>query len=114
MGKARFKFNGGNGALLCSKCNTIIKTGNDFTAEEQKASAGEIVLEPQFCGRCKAAEKTADPVTVGKIYHLDLGSLAPVKVKVLGIVDENEVLVEYLNSWPGRTETLPNTLFLNE
>ena len=37
MEKAVIKFNGGNLALLCSKCSVIIKTGKDFTKEEMDA-----------------------------------------------------------------------------
>ena len=51
--RAIFKYNGGNGALLCSKCRVIIKTGVDFTEEEKKAIKGEIELPPQFCEKCK-------------------------------------------------------------
>ena len=52
--KAKFKFNGGRGALLCSQCNTIIKTGNEFSEIEIKAIRGEITIEAQYCVKCKA------------------------------------------------------------
>ena len=52
MTKAIFKFNNGNGALLCSQCSVIIKTGKDFTEEEGKAFKGEADLAPQFCDKC--------------------------------------------------------------
>ena len=45
--KAIFKFNSGHGALLCSKCKVIIKTGKDFTEEEIKAIKGKIDMPPQ-------------------------------------------------------------------
>lgn len=51
--EAIFKFNGGLGALLCSKCRVIIKTGKDFTEDEKKAMKGEINLPPQYCKNCK-------------------------------------------------------------
>ena len=51
--KAIFKLNGGLGALLCSKCSVIIKTGKDFTKEESLASKGELLLNSQFCEKCK-------------------------------------------------------------
>jgi len=38
--KAIFKFNGGDGALLCSKCGRIIKIGWDFNEEEKLAMKG--------------------------------------------------------------------------
>ena len=54
-GKAKFKFNNGLMALLCSKCSTIIKEGKYFTEEEWQASRGEKKLPPQYCDKC--AEK---------------------------------------------------------
>jgi len=50
--KAIFKFNNGNGALLCSKCRVIIKTGRDFDDLELKAIKGEVKLPPQYCKQC--------------------------------------------------------------
>lgn len=47
---------------------------------------------------------------IGKIYFLDLGSLAPVEVKVLDIKG-NKVICEYLKSTPGRIETLSIDFF---
>ena len=40
---------------------------------------------------------------IGKKFTLDVGSLAPVEVKVVEITD-SKVMVEYLNSTPGRIE----------
>lgn len=51
--KAIFKFNNGQGAILCSKCSVIIKTGKEMTEEEVKAMKGEIHLDPQHCKNCK-------------------------------------------------------------
>jgi len=51
--KAIFKFNNGNGALLCSKCRVIIKTGRDFTEEEIMAIKGKLDMPPQYCKQCK-------------------------------------------------------------
>jgi hypothetical protein len=53
VSKAKFKYNNGAGALLCSCCNVIIKEGNTFTENEWKALRGELYLEPQFCNKCK-------------------------------------------------------------
>lgn len=51
---AIFKFNSGMGALLCSKCRVIIKTGKDFTEEELKAIKGKGPMPPpQYCEQCK-------------------------------------------------------------
>ena len=55
--KAVFKFNGGAGALLCSKCKIVIKTGKDFTEIEWKAVRGEANIEAQFCNECKAINR---------------------------------------------------------
>jgi len=54
MNKAVFKFNSGYGALLCSKCHVIIKTGQKMTEKEWKALRGEIDLPPQYCEKCKS------------------------------------------------------------
>lgn len=51
--KAIFKFNNGQGALLCSKCSVIIKYGRDFTVQEHLAMQGKEKLEPQYCNNCK-------------------------------------------------------------
>ena len=55
--KAIFKFNSGNGALLCSSCHVIIKVGSQFTEDEWKAMRGEIELDHQFCDECKQQSK---------------------------------------------------------
>lgn len=52
-GKAIFKFNGGLGALLCSKCSVIIKYGKDFSVNEMLAMQGKVKLEEQYCEKCK-------------------------------------------------------------
>lgn len=51
--KAKFKFNSGNGALLCSTCSAIIKVGYEFTEDEWKALRGEIHMDPQYCDKCE-------------------------------------------------------------
>ena len=43
MESAIFKFNNGIGALLCSSCRTILKTGTDFSGLEREA---------QYCTEC--------------------------------------------------------------
>jgi len=54
MNKVIFKFNNGNGAILCSCCYCIIKTGSTFTEEEWEAIRGEVSLEAQYCSNhCK-------------------------------------------------------------
>lgn len=51
--KAKFKWNSGNLALLCSKCNRILKVGSEFTEDEIKACNGKKYLNPQYCEKCK-------------------------------------------------------------
>jgi len=52
--KAIVKFNGGKGALLCSKCSVIVKVGSEFNEEESKYVKGEIDhLPPQYCDKCR-------------------------------------------------------------
>lgn len=55
MEKAIFKFNNSLGALLCSGCRKIIKTGKEFTEEEWEAFRGDLhyYLPPQYCETCK-------------------------------------------------------------
>lgn len=50
---AIFKYNGGLGALLCSKCRVIIKTGKDFTPDEINAIKGKGEIKAQYCNNCK-------------------------------------------------------------
>jgi hypothetical protein len=58
MEKAIIKFNGGNLALLCSKCTVVIKTGKDFTTEELDYTLGKSknLLPPQYCEQCKSKQ----------------------------------------------------------
>lgn len=53
MMKAIVKFNGGRGAILCSKCRVIIKEGHEFNDEEKQYIKGEIEFLPeQYCEQC--------------------------------------------------------------
>lgn len=59
--KAIFKYNGGLGALLCSSCSVIIKTGKDFTDEELKAIKGKGPMPPaQYCETCMQEVQTRE------------------------------------------------------
>jgi hypothetical protein len=55
---AIFKFNNGNGAILCSGCRVIIKEGYQFTEEEWQGMVGEIELPKYYCDKCKEKHKT--------------------------------------------------------
>lgn len=48
----KIKFNNGNLAILCHNCQTIIKTGSDFTKEEIEALKGQRHLDPYYCKKC--------------------------------------------------------------
>lgn len=52
MKKAIFKFNSGAGAILCSKCSVIIKTGEEFTDDEWMGMRGRKHINPQYCISC--------------------------------------------------------------
>ena len=47
---AIFKFNSGEGALLCSGCSRIIKTGSEMSAKELAVMTGasSAYIEPQY------------------------------------------------------------------
>lgn len=49
---AILKFNGGMGAVLCSKCWATIREGSEMTEEDNVAMKGEGVLEAQYCEIC--------------------------------------------------------------
>ena len=54
MEKLIIKYNNGLGAILCSKCSVIIKTGKDFTEDEFNYIVGKIKdLPAQYCDKCK-------------------------------------------------------------
>ena len=53
INKLIVKHNSSLGAILCSGCKKIIKTGKDFTPEEVTFFKGEIkYLPPQYCEEC--------------------------------------------------------------
>lgn len=52
-GKAKFKFNNGRYAMLCSRCSVMLKEGRHFTDDEWKASRGELKMAPQYCDECE-------------------------------------------------------------
>lgn len=55
--RAIVKYNSGNGAILCSLCNRIVRVGYEFTEEETKYFRGEIKhLDPVYCEEHKKKE----------------------------------------------------------
>jgi len=76
---------------------------------------GEVVeeIEAQIVDNLTAGyEYTQYPsaLEIGSEHYLDLGSSAPVHVKVLAVI-QDQVICEYLASTPGRTEVLSRDLF---
>lgn len=71
MGKAIFKFNGGRGALLCSNCSVVIKTGKDFTEQEWAALRGETNVESNYCDSCKDVVVDMDELLTTKNNDVD-------------------------------------------
>ena len=53
MKLAKFVYNNGLLALLCSTCNKIIKVDKDFNLGEMRACHGKATLNPQYCEECK-------------------------------------------------------------
>jgi hypothetical protein len=70
MERIIFKFNSGLGAIICSGCRTIIKTGQDFTAAELASMKGETELLPaQYCSKCLGL-----PILKGRLHKtVELG-----------------------------------------
>jgi hypothetical protein len=50
--KAILKLNGGLGAVLCSSCSVIIRSGNTLTDEDRLAIKRKIKLYAQYCKPC--------------------------------------------------------------
>jgi hypothetical protein len=73
MGTAKFKFNNGNMAILCSNCDKIVKTGKDFTEQEWKALEGKGEISSVYCNECK--DKVVDLDEILKNPKNDLGRL---------------------------------------
>ena len=53
MKLAKFVYNNGLLALLCSTCDKIIKVGKNFNLGEMRACHGKATLNPQYCEECK-------------------------------------------------------------
>jgi hypothetical protein len=54
--------------------------------------------------------KKLDKKSIGHTFELDMGSSAPVKVKILELRHDG-VYCEYLNSWANRKELLDYAFF---
>lgn len=49
--KAKFKFNNGNLAIICSRCAKIIKVGYEFTELEMMACSGNGLITRSSGGK---------------------------------------------------------------
>jgi hypothetical protein len=74
--KAIFKYNGGLGALLCSKCRVIMKLGSSFNDEEISAIKGMVDMPPQYCKQCKPNSMTAQEKATKLVAMNELIALA--------------------------------------
>lgn len=54
--KAQFKYNGGRGALICSGCRVILKTGESFTEDEIAAIKGHQYMPAKYCKKCQLVQ----------------------------------------------------------
>lgn len=54
--KAIYKYNNGNGALLCNGCRIIIREGKDFTKKDRELML-QIIRDgeapAQYCKKCE-------------------------------------------------------------
>ena len=91
--KVVFKFNGGRGALLCSNCSIIVKTGKDFTQVEWAAMRGEGNIKSIYCDECK---KTMPEVVEDKEKSkLDLNFMTKILPKIM---EDEEQKENFLNT----------------
>lgn len=73
---------------------------NEVTYTEVTITTGKAKLGKR---KPKQDSRTEGTSVIGQEFTLDLGSLSPVEVRVKDIT-RDKVIVEYLNSTPGRTE----------
>lgn len=82
---AKFKFNNGNMALVCSSCGRILKTGSEFTEDEWKCLQGEADLGDRYCSDCEGVVK---PETEDKVEDV-MSKLEHMK-NILPIIKDNQ------------------------
>ena len=99
--KAQFKYNGGRGALICSGCRVILKTGEKFTDDEIAAIKGHGSLPAQYCKKCQLVSVLNDCDhpwtecirTLGNEKHRVITVLSPFPESVLDYMQEDGVLL---------------------
>lgn len=94
--KAQFKYNGGRGALICSGCRVILKTGDQFTEEEIAAIKGHAKMDAQYCKKCQLVDLLND---IDKPYTSSIRTLGDEKYKVVTVHSPfPEPLVEFMRA----------------
>jgi hypothetical protein len=94
MGTAKFKFNNGNMAILCSNCDKIVKTGKDFTEQEWKALEGKGDVESVYCVDCKDKVVDLDKIINGEN---NLGHLKDIVPMLAQSPDFKESLIQIMS-----------------
>jgi len=67
--EAIFKFNSGMGAILCSECRTILKTGYQYSELEKQASRGKVQLEAYYCEKCEPKKQVCEYSGLPPVEH---------------------------------------------
>lgn len=106
MGTAKFKFNNGNMAILCSNCDKIVKTGKDFTEQEWAALEGKGDIASVYCEDCK--DKVIDMDDIIKDSKNNLGVLKDIIPMLAESPEFRENLVKIIS------EKMLNNINLNE
>lgn len=95
MGKAKFKFNNGNVAILCSNCDKIVKKGHEFTEEEWSALEGKGNVPSTYCEDCK--DKVVDLDEIMKDPKNNLGMLKDIVPMLAENPEFKENLIQILS-----------------
>lgn len=101
MEKALFKYNSGHGALLCSTCRKILKTGSEFNDEELAAIKGHSKMDPQYCKKCQLVSLLNDCDhpwsecirTLGDEKHRVVTVMSPFPEPLLDFMQESGMLL---------------------
>jgi len=101
--KAIFKYNGGLGALLCSNCRVIMKTGSMFNDEEISAIKGKLDMPPQYCKQCKPNIMTAQEKAAWLVLKFMSKVVSKNVAKDCALVAIDEMI--RVTPWNGETDT---------
>lgn len=95
MGTAKFKFNNGNMAILCSNCDKIVKTGKDFTEQEWAALEGKGDVASVYCEECK--DKVVDIDEIVKDPKNNIGILKDIVPMLMENPEFKENLIQIVS-----------------